>query len=432
VNGGLRFGRSGGTGHLSVRRGVRRFDGGSRSVTYHLRKALRTLLLLAAGTSIFAQKAQHPELPVKTRESEPSAKTEQADASTESRATEEALQEPVSPWDWSATLRGGVGYKDNILLSDFFKESSIFTFTEADFFFFRVPTDDAWEFTGVLSGQDRRFWQSDTVEKEQFLLTSADVKKGFGESWKVGLGLQYFYNDQIFDASVAEGLPFRVRAKLHRISGGPSVQYKISDTQRLEWNFNVIRQEFGEPLDDSWEFGPKILFGQKYGDRGSEFTTSVQFRHRSYDTRSAPGEDGKSLAFEIPELEVGVKHYWDADKEWMSRVRAGLEINRDNGHGAFDFDYRRWKISKEVDFTRGGFEGMLQAKFLYYEYLHQTIENAGPRRRTELVFSGRARKEIMKRVFLFGEAEHEWVMATDFEERYHATTVWGGIEWEVK
>src|SRR5688572_21516052 len=34
------------------------------------------------------------------------------------------MEEENSPWDWSATVRGGAGYKDNIFLSDFFKESS--------------------------------------------------------------------------------------------------------------------------------------------------------------------------------------------------------------------------------------------------------------------------------------------------------------------
>jgi hypothetical protein len=367
-----------------------------------LNTALRILLLFAAGNSIFA-----------------------ADAATE------AAEETVSPWDWSATLRTGVGYKDNILLSDFFKESSVFTFTDAEAFLFRVPTD-GWEFTGIFTGEDRRYWQSESVDKEQLFLTSAEAKKAFAEKWKAGFGLQYFYNNQVFDASVAEGLPFRVRAKLHRFSGGPSLQYDISKKQRLEFTFALIRQEFEAPLDDSWEFGPKLLYALKYGGVGSEFTASLQWRHRAYDHRSAPGYDGKTLTFEIPEFELGVKHYWDHDKHWKSRVRAGIEINQDNGVGVYDFDYRRWKISHELDFTDGGFEGILQAKFLHYEYQHQTIENVGARRRTELVFGGRARKEIVKHFSLFAEMEHEWVMATDFEERYHATTVWGGVEWEVK
>jgi len=262
-------------------------------------------------------------------------------------------------------------------------------------------------------------------------LTSADVKKAFGERWKVGLGAQYFYNDQVFDASVSEGLPLRIRAKLHRGAGGPSVQYDLGNGRRLEFGFLTARLEFEQPLDDSWEFGPKLMFAQKYGELGSEMTAMVQWRHRGYDVREAPGRPGKSLTFQIPELELGIRHYWDAEKQWRSRGRIGIEFNEDNGSGFYN--YHRWKISKELSFTQGGFEGMLQAKFLHYDYELQKVppDNRG-RRRTELVLGARARKGIMKSLSVFGEIEYERVLATDFEERYHATTVWGGIEWEVK
>ena len=76
---------------------------------------------------------------------------------------------------------------------------------------------------------------------------------------------------------------------------------------------------------------------------------------------------------------------------------------------------------------------MLQAKVLHYDYAEQTVPpDDKSRQRTELILGGRARQTIMKRLNLFVEVEYEHVLATDFEERYHATTVWGGIEWEVK
>jgi hypothetical protein len=387
--------------------------GGSRSFSSRLRRnfsgavrPLRGLLLLfaAGGSALGAE----------------------ADA-----AAAEIPTEKESLWDWSATVRAGLGYKDNVLLSDFFKESSIFTFTDAEAFLFRLPTDDGWEFTGVFTAEDRRYWESESVNKEQLFLTSGDLKKALGTDWKVGFAAQYFYNDQVFDASVAEGLPLRVRAKLHRGSAGPSVQYDLGSGRRLELSFTTARLEFGEPLDDSWELGPKLLFAQKFGPANSEFTAMMQWRHRQYDERQAPDRPGKSLTFEIPEFELGVRHYWDEAKHWRSRVRVGFELNQDNGSGFYD--YRRWKVSKELNFTRGGFEGMLQGKFLHYDYRSQTVppENKA-RQRTEFVLGGRVRQKLFKRVFAFGEVEYERVLATDFEERYHATTVWGGIEWEVK
>ncbi len=340
----------------------------------------------------------------------------------------EPAQKQESPWDWSATLNAGAGYKDNILLSDFNQESSIFTFTSADVFLLRVPID-GWEFAGILNGEDRRYWQSSSVDKEQLFLTSLDVKKAFAERWKGGLNLQYFYNDQVFDASVIEGLPFRVQAKLHRFLGAPTLQLELPEKRRIEAAFTIIRQNFELPLDDSWEIGPKLLFGQKYG-YGSDLTFTAQWKSRTYDTRVAPGTADASLQFTLPEIELGVRHVWDAEKHWRSRARAGLEWNTDNGSGFYD--YRKWRISNELSFTQEKFEAMLQAKFLHYEYTVQTAPNGRARRRTELLFGGRVREKVLKHLAVFVEAEHEWVLATDISDRYHATTVWGGVEWEIK
>src|SRR5688572_1355789 len=93
--------------------GIRRFSSRLRRSFSFARPPLRTaLLLVAACGSVVAADAD-------------------ADANTAASANAEAdVQEAVaaeeSPWDWSATVRGGLGYKDNILLSDFFKESSVF------------------------------------------------------------------------------------------------------------------------------------------------------------------------------------------------------------------------------------------------------------------------------------------------------------------
>ena len=415
MNGGLKFRLATEAGRRLVAKQERNRSKRGRGLRAprRLRNALRLLLLFAAGTSIFgADNSETTTL-----------------GQSQSQAAAE-VEKKISLWDWSGTLRTGVGHKDNILLSDFFKESSVFTFAGLEAFLFRVPTD-GWEYTGFVSAEDRRYWQSDIVPKEQYLLISSDVKKAISEKWKTGLGLQYFYNDQVFDASVTEGLPFRVRAKLNRFSGAPSVQYRISDRSRFEAYYNVVREEFELPLDDSWETGPRVVYVQKYGEIGSEISTTVLWRHRTYDTRSAPSFDDKSLVFNVPEFEFGIKHNWDEEKHWRSRVRMGLELNRDNGDGFFD--YHRWKVSHELSFTQGTFEGILQAKFLHYEYPNQTVEDAGAqRRRTELVFGARAKQSIMKHLSAFVELEHERVLATDIEERYHATTIWGGVEWEVK
>lgn len=333
----------------------------------------------------------------------------------------------VSLWDWSLQLRGGAGYKDNLLLSDFNKESSAFTFSEAEFFVFRAPVDGL-ELNGFVVAEDRRFWQSPTVDKEQLLLSTADLKKQFRDIWKAGLSLQYFYNDQVFDASIVEGFPFRIPSRVHRFSGNPSLLVELPADSRLELSLGAARQNFEVPLDDSWEIGPKILFGWKFTP-GSDLTLSSHWRQRAYDQRSAmPGE---TLRMNLWEFDAAAKHYWDKGRHWRSRLRFGAELNRDNG--AAYHDYQKWRVSKDLEYTGGGWEAKLSARCLRYDYAHQLVTPSGPaRRRTEVTLGWRVVREITKSTSLFLESEYEWILASDLTERYSTATIWGGIQWAPK
>lgn len=335
--------------------------------------------------------------------------------------------ESLSLWDWSLQLRTGGGYKDNILLSDFNKESSAFSFTELEFYVFRAPVD-SWEFTAILTADDRRFWQSSSVDKEQTLLASIDAKKRLGENWKAGLNAQYFYDDQVFDASILEGVPLRIPAKGQRFSGAPLLIYYLPGTMRLELGMPLVRQDFEFPLDDYWELGPKLLFGWGYGHK-SDFTVSVGWRERSYDERAV--QVGEGLRLGVFDLETGLKHYWDVHREWRSRVRLGLEIDDANGSGFYS--YRRWRASHDLDYLHNRFEASLRAKFLHYEFPDQFVAPPGRSRRlTELDFGLRVKQGISKTFSLFAEVEYERVLATDLTERYNTTTIWGGVEWAPK
>src|SRR5687768_15379648 len=80
-------------------------------------------------------------------------------------AAEPEVEEEISPWETSITLRGGGGYKNNILLSDFNREESAFTLASVDFFIYHAP-ENQWEFSEFFTIEDRRYWQSEEVDKE--------------------------------------------------------------------------------------------------------------------------------------------------------------------------------------------------------------------------------------------------------------------------
>jgi hypothetical protein len=342
------------------------------------------------------------------------------------RAADEA-EEKISPWSFDATVGEAAGYKDNLLLSDLNKEASSFTLTTADLFLFHMPLN-GWEMSLLATGEDRRYWQSSSMDKEQLFITALDVKKTLAEIWKPGFNLQYFYSDQIFDASVEQGLPFRIQAKLHRFSGGPTLALALPNKRRLETKFEFVRSNFEQPLDDYWEGGPRFLFGQKYG-HNSDLTFSLAYRERAYDTLTPPTKT-VALRYNIREVELADRHYFDKARQWSTRTRLGLEWTEDNGLRSNN--YRRWREAGEVSFQRNRFEARAEARALHYEYPVGTGVDGRVRRRTELTFGARVKQEIFKGFRLFAEYEYEWVIARDVTEAYRVNTYTTGVEWDLK
>lgn len=339
-------------------------------------------------------------------------------------------EEDIPAWDLSANLKAGAGYKSNVALSNINRESSAFTGLDLDTFLFRAPIRDPWEVGWLVTGEDRRFWQSETVEKEQMFLTSFDVKREVAERWKLGLNALYLYYDQVFDASVTEGLPLRIQAKYHKISLGPTARLDLENKRRLEFRSNGSRNLFDAPLDDYWQADNRVLFGQGIGER-SEITFSVELSFRDYDSRRhSTIPNGDTLKYQIIDGDVTFRHYWDEPEHWRSRVRAGFGYNDDNGDGFYN--YRKYRVGHELSFASGKFEAILDAKLLHYRYARDVFSGWDRLRRTEVVASVRVEQGLTKHLKLFAEVTQEWAFSSDSFERYKATTAWGGLDWQIR
>lgn len=344
-------------------------------------------------------------------------------------ALDEAAED-IPAWDLSANLKAGAGYKSNVALSNINRESSAFTGVDLDTFLFRAPIHDPWEVNLLVTGEDRRFWQSDTVEKEQMFLTSLDVKRELAERWKLGLNALYLYYDQVFDASVTEGLPLRIQAQYHKLSLGPTARLDLGNKRRLEFRSNGSRNLFDPPLDDYWQADNRILFGQGFGKR-SEITFSVELSFRDYDSRRhSTIANGDTLKYRIIDGDVTLRHYWDEQEHWRSRLRAGFGYNDDNGNGFYN--YQKWRLGHELSFASGKFEAIMDAKLLHYRYARDVFSGGDRLRRTEVVASVRFEQALTKKLKAFAEITQEWALSSDPFERYKATTAWGGLDWQIR
>lgn len=60
------------------------------------------------------------------------------------------------------------------------------------------------QFQFLLTADDRRFFSSEAVEKEQILFGQAQVKTDYDNDWQSTFTLEYLYQDQVLDVSVTE------------------------------------------------------------------------------------------------------------------------------------------------------------------------------------------------------------------------------------
>ena len=155
----------------------------------YLLRLFLLLSLLCAWPSAYAQDAD----------------VEDGELDRQIAAIEKELMEEISVWDHSTNLRLGGGYKENVTLSAFAEESSPFVSTGLDFMAIRIPlAEDGVEVTIFGSLDDRRYVDSESVDREQTGLFNVNLEKPLAEQWLLSADIRGIYIDEIFDASLTE------------------------------------------------------------------------------------------------------------------------------------------------------------------------------------------------------------------------------------
>ena len=348
-------------------------------------------------------------------------------------AEEEQPKLDVALWDKSVTLRGAFGYKDNVLLSSIQEDGSAFWQSALDVTLMRLSLEGGPNLTFFLSGEDRRYFSAEEIDKEQLLLTHLKVEQPFLDVWSASVVAQYMYADQVYDASATEQILQTMPVKSHNMQFGPGIKRILPWASEVELRFTVERQLYNEPLDDYWESGPQLIYTKKYGYR-SEVSIGYTFDHRAYDERPEldlnfePIPD-TSLEYTQHEFEVGVNHSWDEKRRWRSRARFLFEISDDSGPGYYD--YNRYRLSKRFGYYGDDWEATMEGKVLHYDYEKQPVFlGTGIRSTWEYVLAAHGRWTFWKSLSVFADVEHEISESNYAPEEYTVTTVMGGVDWE--
>jgi len=221
----------------------------------------------------------------------------------------EELKLPL--WYPSFAMRGAFGYKDNVTLSQTAAEASAFWLTGVEALVFRLPTR-GWQFNMFVSAEDVRYFDAESVDNEQIATAVGQVSKDFGEGWKSTLGVNYLFQNQVFDFSTTYTGPDSIgQVRGHYLSPRWSGRKKLGD-YHVEVEMIGTRQWLEAPLDSYWQVGPRLAAGRAYGF-GSEATLSYSWSQLNYDTRLQSDRAGNpltgtSLALQTHLTELSLTH----------------------------------------------------------------------------------------------------------------------------
>ncbi len=359
----------------------------------------------------------------------------------------------ISLWDKSFSLRTGMGYKDNVLLSSGetgaegsspVKSSPYFT-SGLDVTVFRLPLGD-WEYYFFLTGDDVRYWRDVGVGSEDLWLAAAKIRRAFGDIWKAGLLCSYTYQAQVFDLANLESADIFQPAKVigNTLTVRPSLRAELGKNRWLELEFDATRQFFGAPAYSYWSVGPRITLGQSYGNR-SEVSLSYEALKQYYDQEpqaildaDGNGEDlaGTHLNVFKHRVEIAWHHYWDQPRRWQTTMKVNFDYTRDNGAGFYDFF--KYGTTWEIKYKKDAWDIRARASAVRYEYPHQdagtdpwTLEdNLAKWRLADLTFNLHGERYLTKYLKLFAEYEFEHSFSSRPTEQYNVNNVSGGLGWE--
>lgn len=337
----------------------------------------------------------------------------------------------IPMWNASYEIRGGLGYKDNVTLSgDSSAETSGFWISRAEMMVFRLPSR-GWQFNFFATADDVRYFDAPSVDNEQVVMAVAQLNKDFGHGWKSTLGLNYLYQNQVFDVSATYtngGSIGLIRG--HMLSPRWSGR-KTVGSGWVELELVGTRQILETPLDSYWQAGPRLATGLNYG-RGSELSLAYQWNYLGYDAREQSDLAGMPLTNTVLALqtqgpELAWTHVWDEQRRWQTVSRLGYENTCDNGSGFYD--YELYRAYQQLRYRSPSWEVSAQAAVGFYDYAHQTVSttDSSARQRTLVTFSVRAEKKLAKHLKVHASYSLDRSVSEMEFDNYLANTVMGGF-----
>ena len=343
----------------------------------------------------------------------------------------DALQRAL--WVPSGTLRGSLGWRDNILLSPFAPIERAFGRAELEAILLR-PMRHRWEFISFFNGDVLRYFSPppETSGEQQWSLHTEGRWQPL-DPVRLSLKATGYMRDMVIDLSETEAMrvvaPTRVRGAfvtgVTRVSlpGGfalePLVQVKRTDYRDYPGDFDETRA--GARIE--WRHTDLL------GLSAAWFEARRDYRQRPQYSASGRELAGTRLSFRVRDAELKVRSAWKAAGDWSVAATAGRVENRDEASGYFDYDQKYGWL--ELGWHRAAWRATLNGGARHMVYLVQTVgAGIAPPARVSDDHDAtlRVERELDSRWTLFFEHHWERSRSNLNEFSYRANTALAGVQ----
>jgi hypothetical protein len=369
-------------------------------------------------------------------------------SSTPVPAAAEAQPAPVPPksaWDISSSIRGSLGWRENVTVSSVAPINRSFWRAEAETFVLR-PVGDRWQFVGFVSGDVLRYFDA-----PQFGTADNRIRVSGEEQWVAdfmarwqpfnalrttlkGVGL---LQETFIDPSQSEGEP--LPATLVRFGGA---YVSLAPRVTLPWGFSVEPSLQEKKIDyrrgydgDFTESRPGALVEWKRSDL--LVLTASWYDHLRHYAHLTPASGGhvirnRLLTLRQREAELKATSTFTAGGKWTIGLAGGELRNRDRANGFLDYNQKRAQL--DVGWEHSGWRLTASGEAKHLEYINQKVgfDVLTPRIADVYDVTGRIERDLTGKWMLF--AEHRWERSRSnindpaFSFSYRTTTSLVGVQ----
>lgn len=338
-------------------------------------------------------------------------------------------------WLFDTQLSGGMGWRDNVLLSEGSEVSSSFAQLEADVFAMRTPLESGPEIVVVGYGEYRDLTEVEGLDGEALVLLSATSDWTVGSGWKLGLVSESAYSQQAFDASLmdfeSEAAAVSVfQPELGGRAAWSGARWGAFMLQGMA--SKVYYDEAGQDYDrQSWEIDWSRQI-EKYGTVGIAF----EMYQENYDERMERLSVGmlsrdELLTIDGSELEASWK--LQLGEGFLREARTVVRLEKEDDLRGDYYERSTIRIQQSVEFRWNAWNGKAGVGYSIRDYEHRLAVVGGEETRSDEGWDWNVRVErpINERF--------DWLFRCEGSDRdsnasgfsYDAMGVFAGLRWKL-